>query len=116
MVETKRALGAGDEPYSCTGALRGTRRGVTTPDDRPAPVSAKNAAPLLLEDGDGETLAALATAIREDLLAAALRHASAKPVLTDPANVVRLISAFHGGAEKSTEERLRQEDEGEFFA
>ncbi len=76
----------------------------------------ENTAFLLFEDRNCEPLAALTTTVCEDLLAAALRHASAKSVFTDSADVVRLISAFHGGAEKTTEEASRQESMGEFGA
>ena len=45
FVETKRALGVDEEPYSCT---------ATIPDAGPAPVSAKNTA--LLSSADGWSL------------------------------------------------------------
>ena len=65
--------------------------------------------PSLLVDGDRHTMTALATAVREDLLAAGGRHAGAEAVSAKAAKVVGLIRALHdGGREKSIETRLRQ--------
>jgi hypothetical protein len=51
---------------------------------------------LLLEVGDGETRAALAAAVREDLAATRGCHARTETVGADAAEIVRLIRAFHG--------------------
>lgn len=49
---------------------------------------------LLLEDRDGQALAALPAAIRKDLRSAARGHAGKEAVRTEAARVVRLIGAF----------------------
>jgi hypothetical protein len=58
--------------------------------------NARQGSLLLLVDGDGEALAPLAASIEEDLLAARSRHAGAKAVLSNTADVVRLVRALHG--------------------
>lgn len=49
---------------------------------------------LLLEDRNGQTLASLATAVRENLRAATGRHAREEAVRTETAGVVGLVSAL----------------------
>ena len=56
--------------------------------------------PLLLVDGRHQVLATLAAAILKDFPAAVRRHAGAEAVGACPADVVGLVGALHGGAQK----------------
>src|SRR5262245_25448113 len=59
-----------------------------------------NVGPLLLVGRHREALTTLATAVRKDFSAACCRHAGAEAVRAQPAEIVRLVRALHGGARK----------------